>query len=131
MLWPVPIDLNSWESPRDSRMDPLYSLNQKLKDIKIFWTNDGYSGPEDIVLKNDKIYVGYDNGIIMSSDGIFSNTEGRPLGMAFDLEDNLIVADAIQGLLSIDMSGKVTSLSIKSDTDSTVSYTHLTLPTKA
>ena len=101
MFWPVPIEINSWESPRDSRSDPLYSLNQKLKDIKIFWTDDGYSGPEDIVLKNDKIYVGYDNGIIMSSDGIFSNTEGRPLGIAFDLENNLIVADAIQGLLSI------------------------------
>ena len=53
----------------------------------------------------------------MSSEGIFSNTEGRPLGMAFDLEDNLIVADAIQGLISIDVSGKVTSLSIKSDSD--------------
>ena len=118
MFWPVPIEINSWESPRDSRTDPLYSLNQKLKDIKIFWTDDGYSGPEDIVLKNGKIYVGYDNGIIMSSDGIFSNTEGRPLGIAFDLENNLIVADAIQGLLSIDTSGKVTSLSIKSDTDS-------------
>ena len=117
MLWPVPVELNSWESPRDSRTDPIYSLNKKLKDIKIFWTNDGYNGPEDIVLKDNKIFVGYDNGTIMSSDGIFSNTGGRPLGMAFDLEDNLIVADAIQGLLSIDMSGQVTSLSIKSDTD--------------
>jgi Gluconolactonase len=116
-VWPVPVEPNSWESPRDSRADSLYSLNQKLKDIKIFWTNDGYSGPEDIVLKNSKIYVGYDNGIIMSSDGIFSNTEGRPLGMAFDLEDNLIVADAIQGLLLIDMSGTVSTLSIKSDSD--------------
>ena len=117
LVWPVPVEPNSWESPRDSRADYIYSLNQELKDIKIFWTNDGYSGPEDIVLKNDKIYVGYDNGIIMSSEGIFSNTEGRPLGMAFDLEDNLIVADAIQGLISIDVNGKVTSLSIKSDSD--------------
>ena len=117
LVWPVPVEPNSWESPRDSRADSLYSLNQKLKNIKIFWTNDGYSGPEDIVLKNGKIYVGYDNGIIMSSDGIFSNTKGRPLGMAFDLEGNLIVADAIQGLLLIDMSGTVNTLSIKSDSD--------------
>ena len=117
LVWPVPVEPNSWESPRDSRADYIYSLNQELKDIKIFWANDGYSGPEDIVLKNDKIYVGYDNGIIMSSEGIFSNTQGRPLGMAFDLEDNLIVADAIQGLISIDVNGKVTSLSIKSDSD--------------
>ena len=37
--------------------------------------------------------------------------------MAFDSNDNLIVADAIQGLISIDDSGEVTSLSIKSDSD--------------
>ena len=79
LVWPVPVEPNSWESPRDSRADSIYSLNQELKNIKIFWTNDGYSGPEDIVLKNGKIYVGYDNGIIMSSDGIFSNTEGLSL----------------------------------------------------
>ena len=98
-------------------MDPMFSLNQKLKDIKIFWINDGYVGPEDIVLKNDEIYVGYDSGVIMNVDGIFSDTKGRPLGMAFDSNDNLIVADAIQGLISIDDSGEVTSLSIKSDSD--------------
>ena len=116
-MWPVPVEPNSWKSPRDSRTDPLYSLNQKLKGIKIFWDNDGYSGPEDIILKNEKIYVGYDNGIIMNSDGIFSNTKGRPLGMAFDLEENLIVADAIQGLLLIDERGTVRTLSVKSDSD--------------
>ena len=117
LTWPVPVEPNSWKSPRDSRTDPLYSLNQKLKGIKIFWDNDGYSGPEDIILKNEKIYVGYDNGIIMNSDGIFSNTKGRPLGMAFDLEDNLIVADAIQGLLLIDERGTVSTLSVQSDSD--------------
>ena len=42
-------------------MDPMFSLNQKLKDTKIFWINDGYVGPEDIVLKNNEIYVGYDS----------------------------------------------------------------------
>ena len=51
-------------------MDPIFSLNQKLQDIKIFWIDDGYVGPEDIVLKNDEIYVGYDNGVIMNIDGI-------------------------------------------------------------
>ena len=117
LVWPVPIEPNSWESPRDSRKDPIFSLNEKLKDIKVFWANDGYFGPEDVVIKDDKIYVGYDNGVIMNTDGIFSKTNGRPLGMAFDSKENLIVADAIQGLLSIDVSGQITSLSIKSDSD--------------
>ena len=117
LAWPVPIEPTSWESPRDTRTDPEYSLNKKLKDIRIFWDNDGHTGPEDIVLKNNKIYVGYDSGVIMSNDGIFSNTKGRPLGMAFDSEENLIIADAVHGLISIDRNGEVKTLSTKSDSD--------------
>ena len=117
LAWPVPIEPTSWESPRDTRTDPEYSLNKKLKDIRIFWDNDGHTGPEDIVLKDNKIYVGYDSGVIMSNDGIFSNTKGRPLGMAFDSEENLIIADAVRGLISIDRDGKVKTLSTKSDSD--------------
>ena len=117
LAWPVPIEPTSWESPRDTRTDAEYSLNKKLKDIRIFWDNDGHTGPEDIVLKNNKIYVGYDSGVIMSNDGIFSNTKGRPLGMAFDSEENLIIADAVRGLISIDRSGEVKTLSTKSDSD--------------
>ena len=117
LAWPVPIEPTSWESPRDTRTDAEYSLNKKLKDIRIFWDNDGHTGPEDIVLKDNKIYVGYDNGVIMSNDGIFSNTKGRPLGMAFDSEENLIIADAVRGLISIDRDGKVKTLSTKSDSD--------------
>ena len=117
LAWPVPIEPISWESPRDTRTDPEYSLNKKLKDIRIFWDNDGHTGPEDIVLKNNKIYVGYDSGVIMSNDGTFSNTKGRPLGMAFDSEDNLIIADAVRGLISIDRNGEVKTLSTKSDSD--------------
>ena len=51
LFWPVPIKPVSWESPIDTRTDTIFSLNKKLKDIKIFWNNDGYSGPEDIVIK--------------------------------------------------------------------------------
>ena len=117
LAWPVPIEPTSWESPRDTRTDHECSLNKKLKDIRIFWDNDGHNGPEDIVLKDNKIYVGYDSGVIMSNDGIFSNTKGRPLGMAFDSEENLIIADAVRGLISIDRNGEVKTLSTKSDSD--------------
>ena len=79
----------------------------KIKWYKIFWEDDGYLGPEDIVLNDGKIYVGYENGVIKNTDGIFSNTKGRPLGMAFDAKGNLIIADAIQGLISIDINGTI------------------------
>ncbi|EKJ86320.1 SMP-30/gluconolactonase/LRE family protein [Leptospira meyeri] len=37
-------------------------------------------------------------------------TEGRPLGIQFDNQGNLIIADAYRGLLSLDKSGKITVL---------------------
>ena len=117
LAWPISVDPVSWESPRDTRKDPIFSINQKLSGIEIFWEDDGYLGPEDIVLNDGKIYVGYENGVIKNTDGIFSNTKGRPLGMAFDTEGNLIIADAIQGLISIDMNGTINTLSRISNSD--------------
>ena len=45
----------------------------------------------------------------------FAQTEGRPLGLKFDLQGNLIVADAYEGLLSIDTTGEITILSTECD----------------
>ena len=50
LAWPISVDPVSWESPPDTRKDPIFSINQKLSGIKIFREDDGYLGPEDIVL---------------------------------------------------------------------------------
>ena len=39
---------------------------------------------------------------------VLIQTDGRPLGMQFDLDGNLIVADAIRGLIKVDMQGTLT-----------------------
>jgi sugar lactone lactonase YvrE len=50
----------------------------------------------------------------MKNDGsgleTFAKTGGRPLGLAWDAEQNLIVADGLKGLLSIDPRGQITVL---------------------
>lgn len=46
---------------------------------------------------------------------VFANTQGRPLGLAFDRDGNLIVADALRGLLSINKSGDVKLLADEAD----------------
>jgi sugar lactone lactonase YvrE len=55
----------------------------------------------------------------MQADGtrpeVFSQTYGRPLGMKFDEHGNLIVADAVKGLLSIAADGSITILSNQAD----------------
>ncbi len=118
LFWPVPINPVPWDSPDPPKMTTgIYAKNDFLKHIEIFWENDGHYGPEDIVVSDGEIYAGYHDGLIMSSNGEFFNTGGRPLGMAFDSEKNLIVADAIKGLISINQKGVATTLSIKSDSD--------------
>jgi sugar lactone lactonase YvrE len=79
-------------------------------------------GPEDVALDaGGRIYTGLDDGRIMrlQADGsrpeTFSNTHGRPLGLVFDANGNLIVADAIKGLLSIATDGGVSVLTTTAD----------------
>src|SRR6185312_9866039 len=48
---------------------------------------------------------------------VFANTGGRPLGLIFDHAGNLLVADAIKGLLSINKSGEVKVLATEADGD--------------
>ncbi|MEQ3651984.1 MAG: SMP-30/gluconolactonase/LRE family protein [Glaciecola sp.] len=86
-------------------------------------------GPEDIVISDDGyLFTAYADGRIIKTlvapiidsfdkDNVtrldvmeFANTGGRPLGLKLDIQNNLIVADAERGVLSIDQQGKVTVL---------------------
>ena len=75
------------------------------------------NGPEAIAFDdNGLMYTANEDGriIILNSDGSnpqdFAQTGGRPLGLKFDSNGNLIVADAFQGLLSIDSAGQISVL---------------------
>src|SRR6185312_5165820 len=46
---------------------------------------------------------------------VFANTGGRPLGLIFDHAGNLIVTDAIKGLLLVNKSGEVKVLATEAD----------------
>lgn len=73
-------------------------------------------GPEDVdVDAEGRIYGGTNDGKVVRvlPDGTvetFATTGGRPLGMDFDPQGNLVVCDGIKGLLSIDPAGTVTTL---------------------
>lgn len=76
---------------------------------------------EDIALdQRGRIYGWDEHGSILrltiSPNGderveVFAETGGRPLGLHFDAAGNLVVADAMKGLLSIDATGTITILS--------------------
>lgn len=85
------------------------NLLQKAEFLALGKTN----GPEEVALdSHGHVYWGTQDGKIMSlkPDGevdTFVDTEGRPLGMQFDTNNNLIVCDSYKGLLSIDSLGRI------------------------
>jgi len=71
-------------------------------------------GPEDVAFdKRGRMYSGLQNGQIIRRKAQSNlsenwvNTGGRPLGLAFNNQGDLIVADAKKGLLSINSNKEI------------------------
>src|SRR2546430_6336712 len=124
LFWPVAISPQAWTPPVAPTLTGQYQQNSRLSAVeRLSIAEDGTSfAPEDVALDTQgRIYAGIDDGRIMrlQADGtrpeVFSNTHGRPLGLVFDSTGNLIVADAIKGLLSIGHDGSVAVLATETD----------------
>jgi sugar lactone lactonase YvrE len=120
LAWPVPINPAAWTPPHAPELTGVYAQNSELARIERLRV-DGFA-PEDIAIdKDDRIYCGVMDGRIFRfpADGnrteLFADTHGRPLGLVFDHDGNLIVADAVKGLLSIALNGSITALSTQSE----------------
>lgn len=121
LLAPVPITPGAWTPPVAPTLTGQYQQNTRLSSVQKLYLGDGHK-PEDVALDADgRIYGGFEDGRIMvlQPDGtqprVFANTGGRPLGLAFDPAGNLIVADAIKGLLSVNKSGELKVLAAEAD----------------
>ena len=120
LLWPVPINPVAWTPPPAPELTGVYAQNSELAGIERLKV-DGFA-PEDVAIDSqDRIYCGAEDGRIFrfQPDGphpeVFANTGGRPLGLVFDHDGNLIVADAIKGLLSIARDGSISVLTTEAD----------------
>ena len=111
LFWPVPIDPVTWRPATNPPTVPSDRLNgiRSLPDVGV--------GPESVAIGPDgRLYTGLQDGRVvrMHADGTgvetFVRTGGRPLGMKFDGERKLVVADAFRGLLSISPERKITVL---------------------
>ena len=121
LLAPVPIAPAAWTPPAAPGLTGQYAQNTRLSAVQKLSLGDGHK-PEDVALDADgKIYGGFEDGRIMvlQPDGtqprVFAETHGRPLGLIFDREGNLIVADAVKGLLSVSKAGEVKVLAEEAD----------------
>ena len=121
LLWPVPIDPAAWDPPAAPALEGIYEPNHALAEFEPIGGEIG-TKPETIVVDaDDRIYGGTEEGIIWRTPPggamteAWANTAGRPLGMAFDADGNLIVVDSFRGVISVDPEGEVTVLSTESD----------------
>jgi len=121
LVWPVPIEPVAWTAPPDRGYTGKFATNERLKALE-FLELGGLHGPEAIALDSEgRIYATTHEGFIvrLKADGTaperWADTKGRPLGIRFDNQGNLIVADGVRGLLSISTNGTVTVLAASAD----------------
>jgi len=113
LFWPVPIDPVSWNAPVDAGLVDPFASNDRLRSAKVFDLGN-HEGPEDVTGGPDGlIYAATADGVIirLRSDGssveVFAETGGRPLGIEFDADGNLFVANAYLGIQKITPDGSV------------------------
>ena len=118
---PVSITPAAWSPPAAPTLTGQYERNTRLSTVERLSVGDGHK-PEDVALDAaGRIYAGLEDGRIvqLQPDGtqprVFANTQGRPLGMVFDRAGNLIVTDAISGLLSVSPAGEIKVLATEAD----------------
>jgi sugar lactone lactonase YvrE len=116
LTWPTGIDPVAWTPQKATSLTGEYGPNNLLSKTDIFGKGMGV-GPEDIEVDDQgRIYAPYEGGKIFrfdadGSNGVeFVDTKGRPLGLEFDANGNLIICDPFKGLLSASPEGILTTL---------------------
>jgi len=95
----------------------VYQLNNAFQDAEAIGL-DRVDGPEDMIHDlAGRLYTGTRDGLIVRFSGplfqdmeVFARTGGRPLGMAFDRNQNLVVCIAGMGLYMVSPDRKITKL---------------------
>ena len=109
--WPVPIEPIAWEAP--VFIPDVWKTTGTLAAAERIELPSGH-GPEDIEVDSEgRIYAGLDDGRILRWDAVdrepvlFAETGGRPLGLDWDQNGRLLVADGVAGVLAIDVDGQI------------------------
>ena len=107
--------------PVAPKMEGALRKNSALSGVQLL-AKGKLNGPEDIAVDNDgTVYTGLEDGRIVkiSPEGdvkSFAETGGRPLGLQWGPRGDLIVADGVRGLLSVNPKGEVTVLVPRAET---------------
>lgn len=120
LFWPVAVDPAAW-SPPEPPLTGAYEPNTLISNVERLGDGAGFAFEGVAIDAEGRIYSGLEDGRVLrfQADGgqptVFARTGGRPLGMEFDRNGNLIVADANKGLLAIGRDGAVGVLSTEAE----------------
>ena len=107
--------------PIAPKMEGALRENSALSSVELL-AKGKLKGPEDIAVDNNgTVYAGLEDGRIVkiSPEGdveSFAETDGRPLGLQWGPRGDLIVADGVRGLLTVNLEGEVTVLVPRAET---------------
>ena len=120
LLQPSPIDAIAWNPPPKPALEGAWEPNELLEEAHLIGKGEVH-GPEGTAIdQQGRLHAGTGDGWIVRETAAgqiepWVNTGGRPLGMAFDAEGNLIVADSGRGLLSVSRDGSITTLATEAE----------------
>mgnify|MGYP002700796205 CR=1 FL=1 len=117
VFYPSPIASVAWKPSRIPVLQGALEKNSMLRETEVFGVGM-LDAPEEVAIdQNGVIYTGLENGDIVkvAVDGNVTpwvNTGGRPLGLMFNHNNDLIVCDGYRGLLSINEAGEISVLTV-------------------
>jgi sugar lactone lactonase YvrE len=119
-LTKAPTDPVAYNPPKKPAMTGVLAPNTLLQKAELL-AKGKINGPEDVAVDDQgRVYGGTWEGKILRvlPDGkveTFADTGGRPMGMKFDQNGNLVVCDAYKGLLSVDKRGAISVLATSAE----------------
>ena len=119
LFWPVSISPARWTPPEAPALEGIYEPNEVLAAMDRLEVG---VGPESVAVdRAGVVYCGLEDGsIVRWAKGVgkaetLLNIGGRPLGMTFDADGNLIVCDLYGRLLTISEKGDIEELTTQVD----------------
>lgn len=120
-LWPVDIDPVAWTPPPAPALEGPYQPNSLLSTTERIGDGAGVA-PEDVAVDaQGRVYGSFEDGRILrftmgsANAELFAATGGRPAGLRFDANANLLVADCKRGLLRIAPDGQIEQLATEAE----------------
>jgi sugar lactone lactonase YvrE len=114
LFYPVKITPEKYTALPIPELTGKFEANSDLAALEVIFKGECQECEDVDMDAEGNIYGSAVDGKIMKfvhgKSEVFAETNGRPLGMHFDSNQNLIVCDAQKGLLSIDPAGKITVL---------------------